>query len=477
MLRAIALVLLLLCNYSAWATNYFITTTGSDAANGLTTGTAWASPNHAVNCGDVLTASSGTYSTGQFTFNKWGAVSGCSTGTSANVATVICATPFACNVTETSLPAFGVTNSFWRVSGFTATVTSGQAICFEAYPAAGTQIHHIIFDNDIANGCFGAGFQPVPFSGTVGVDYFIAIGSIAYNAAKQTTQCGSGFDVFEPVQSDTLSGTHIYFSQDFAWANINGGTSGTNCAGGAPTDGEGFIFDTWDGLSYTQQGAMENNISMYNGNTGLRVDLTTQSHTYIQNNTSFGNEQDSSVAGSEFGEIYIQEGNNTTAQFNIVQTNVNTVGGFGIYALGLSFFTQTTGQGTNTVNNNQGYSPYGHFTICSGTCTGFSFGGGNTSTNPSFASPPGSVPAAPNCTGFATVPACMATIIADFVPSSPTNAAWGYQAPTTSYVPDALFPVWLCNVSLPANLISTPCAPVQGTSTLSGAKISGGSLQ
>ena len=35
---------------------YYMSPTGSDSNNGLTVATAWATPNHAVNCGDVIIA-------------------------------------------------------------------------------------------------------------------------------------------------------------------------------------------------------------------------------------------------------------------------------------------------------------------------------------------------------------------------------------------------------------------------------------
>ena len=73
----------------------------------------------------------------------------------------------------------------------------------------------------------------------------MVLGSIAYNAAQQTDQCGSGVDIYEPVQTDTLPGTHIYVSQTFTWANING----FMCGGHAPTDGEGSSSTRLTGLA------------------------------------------------------------------------------------------------------------------------------------------------------------------------------------------------------------------------------------
>ena len=47
--------------------------------------------------------------------------------------------------------------SGWEV---TTTASANNGICFQAFPpTSGANIHHIIFANDIANGCQGAGFE------------------------------------------------------------------------------------------------------------------------------------------------------------------------------------------------------------------------------------------------------------------------------------------------------------------------------
>ena len=63
---------------------YFMSPTGSDANTGLSSSTAWATPNHPVNCGDVIVATPGAYNGD---FSTWGTVSNCpstSGGTSGN---------------------------------------------------------------------------------------------------------------------------------------------------------------------------------------------------------------------------------------------------------------------------------------------------------------------------------------------------------------------------------------------------------
>ena len=85
--------------------------------------------------------------------------------------------------------------------------------------------------------------------------------------------CGSGFNIWEPVATDTNPGTHNFVAGNFSWNNFDGNP----CASTKPSDGEGFNFDTWDmsqsgGQPYTQQGVIENNTEFLNGGYGIEVE-------------------------------------------------------------------------------------------------------------------------------------------------------------------------------------------------------------
>jgi len=108
---------------------------------------------------------------------------------------------------------------------------------------------------------------------------------------------------------------------------------------------------------------------------------------------------------------------------------------------------------TTVFANNWGYSAAGINTLGSGS--GFSWGPNNTFTNPVLANPTN--PGAPSCSGFASVPACMATVIANFTPTNAAASGYGYQVPSSTAVYDPLFPQWLCNVNLPPGLVSMGC--------------------
>ena len=86
-------ILFTLLTSPAWATSYFLAPAaggGNVSNNGTSPSSPWLSPNHAVNCGDTITAAVSTdYSASNFGSGKWGTVSFPSVN---NVAWMICAT-------------------------------------------------------------------------------------------------------------------------------------------------------------------------------------------------------------------------------------------------------------------------------------------------------------------------------------------------------------------------------------------------
>jgi hypothetical protein len=465
MKKLLPILALILFSAPAWATTYYIDVAAngaSDANNGTGTGTAWLSPNHAVNCGDVLQMAAGTtYSYLNFTSGKWGAVT-CAGGN--NVAWVKCITFDACKISSTaSAYIVEITASYWGIQGVEVTGTTGAlAGCFVAYPTGGSTIHHIIFANDIANGCMGGGFQSAN-NGSAGVDYLVYMGSIAYNAAQTATFCASGFSVAVPVASDTLPGTHILIAGNFAWANLDPSV----CNGTSPTDGEGVIFDTFNGQSYVQQGAIKNNILIANGSAGMQVFQNTGSKIYVNYNTLWGNRTDThNTGGTDCSEFFFNQVDHVEAAYNLVATNSATgCSGNNLYA----YFSDTAT--TSVIYNSWGYSASGFNDNYAGTSP---YGPGNTfGTNPNYANP--TVPGAPSCGSASSVPNCMATVIANFTPTTAAAKAYGYQPVSTTSVYDPLYPQWLCTVTnLPTGLVTPGC--VTG-SAINGVTISGVSIK
>jgi len=454
----------------SWATTYYLATVaggGSDSNNGTSPSTPWLSPNHAVNCGDVILAAPSTaYVATNFRPNMWGEVT-CPAGN--NVAWLKCVTFDACKIVVSGVGAHNAmtpTQSYWGVQGWEITATAISNQCFEAYPPnSNTQIHHIIFANNICNGAYSGSFA-VGQSGSVGVDYLVIIGNISYNGAQGNDECYSGIDITSPVNSDTLPGTHYYVAGNFSWGNVDPNP----CGGGIPSDGQGIFFDTVS--PYTGQMVIDNNISVFNGGMGIKaLNNSTgapNAKIYFRHNTTYGNDT-GGIATLACSEIYLQSSLSTEVFLNLSATGAATgcrTGG-PIYVLGV-----TSPDSTDILHNNFGYSVAGSHTTGSGA--GFAYDPSNTfGTNPNFANP--IEPSAPNCGSFASVPACMATMVANFTPTTAVAVLYGYQVPSTAQTNDPLFPQWLCNVTnLPAGLVTMGCLPqlsLPAAPTITGVKV------
>jgi hypothetical protein len=440
------------------ASTYYLSPYGTDSNNGKSASAPWLSPNHSLNCGDVIVAAASTsYSATNFYTGKWGTVNCPSEN---NVAWLKCATFDACKIYTTNNEGMWVDKSYWGVQGWEVTTSASDVygICFSATPkySSPVEIHHIIFANDVANGCSQGGFSTTN-RGRIGVDYLAVIGSIAYNAAQGNNTCTSGISIYQPVQSDSASGTHIYIAGNFSYGNLEP----NGCAGRSPTDGEGIIFDTFDGSQggiapYTGQAVAYNNIVVNNGSKGIEVNNNSagsnHSTVWLSQNTSWGNLTDPHQSWLGCAEISLYKSSDTHVSGNLVSTKSATgCGGHPIYALGVS-----TDDGTDSVVSNfaYGYNGNNTFLYDSGS---FTWGSGNQfGTFPSFTNPV--APAAPNCSGSSNVPSCMASVITNFVPRTSSATGLGYHKPSFTSVHDPLFPRWLCTADLPAGLVTMGCS-------------------
>jgi hypothetical protein len=74
-MRKLLCSLALLLAVPLWATSYYLSPTGSDSNNGLSSGAPLLTPNHAVNRGDtIMAAASTSYTYANFTVDNWGTV-------------------------------------------------------------------------------------------------------------------------------------------------------------------------------------------------------------------------------------------------------------------------------------------------------------------------------------------------------------------------------------------------------------------
>ena len=436
-------LLLALAYPDASATSYFMSATGNDGNNGLSAGVPWLSPNHALNCGDTITAAASTaYSATNFGSAKWGTVT-CAGNN--NVAWVQCAAFDGCKITVSANFGMFVSKSYWGVQGFEVAETGNGGLCFGVIPAGGSTIHHIILANNICNG--GAnGFASSPQNTTAGVDYLVLLGNIAWNAAQSTTLCNSGITNYEPIKSDSLSGTHNYIAGNFLFDN----SSPTNCLGGSATfDGNGIALDDLgnaqqSGTPYDQLTVVENNISVWNGGYGLGVtgNGNPSAPVIFRNNTSVHNWTSVNSSATTCGDVGFLASSFTTAYGNLIQT-AGATGCSGPTAL--YGFAVNGANGTDSVYGNFIYSASGSNTT-SVSSPGFSYGTNLTGANPLLANPVD--PGQPNCTGKTSTVDCMSAVIANFRPALAAAQPYGYQQPGVSPVANGLYPQWLCNVTL-----------------------------
>jgi hypothetical protein len=438
---------------------YYLATSAdgaSDSNSGTSPSAPWLTPKHAVNCGDVISAAPGAYSAQNFSGGHWGAVN-CPAGN--NVAWLQCATFDTCKITSTSSDGIWVDQDYWGVAGWeTSTNTTSYGACFRATPSGNYVLHHVIFANDIANGCMGGGFVSYNTSTTAGTDYLTLIGNIAYNAAQASGNCFSGISIYQPIASDSAAGTHEFINGNFSWGNVDPAV----CAGGPSTDGEAVIIDTPDfsqggGTPYTQQIVVENNVGFFNGGRGFEIYNNQKGGThatiYFKYNTAYGDMTDNNQTNGCYdrAELALQSADNVTYDHNLAETRT----GASCSSAAINGLTILLGNGTDTATNNWLYSPSGNSDLINAS-SGFALGAGNTvGTNPSFSNPVN--PGPPSCGSFSNVPGCMAAVISGYKPTVPAAQAAGYQAPSATPAYDPLYPQWLCNVNLPAGLVTVGC--------------------
>jgi|SRR5882672_2208132 len=476
---------------------HYISPTGSDGANGLTPGTAWLTPNHALNCGDVIIAATGAYAR---QFNAWGTVSNCPSTTGGidgtggiNFAILLCGgtTVGACNNTlAASGNTFDIPNNNWAVEGWASTTpnTTGQSSSFfmDACSAVSTQ-HHVAFVNNISVNS-GSSFLAGPCANTTSFDYWAVVGNITEQGNTDgPSVCGGSINPVSPQNFDTTAGTHLFMYGNFVWNGIGPGCS-------ANSDGEGVNFDSFDRLSYSQQVVFSNNIVYTSHTFGINIFYAgggagIQIPIRIYNNTLYKNSVNGFSVGGNYGDI---EFNGSTSPWavnvfkNIAQepNSTNTFGG-GVFAL-LVGNPQTNGiiGGTGVENIFKG---------AHGSCPGSSCDGGNNVvafnsasigtniyTDPLFANVTDLLTnqnGAPSCTtrnvtqcmGYDPSTTTLTTLspIGDLQASCASCSGKGYQLPSMACAANSDYPAWLkgivylvwdgTNIWQYHDLVTTPC--------------------
>lgn len=499
LISAVSFILLLLAPaYAFWhgaasmpftpLHTYYLASNGNDSNNGTSAGTPWATPNHAVVCGDVIIAAAGTYTT-QFN-QSFGVVSNCPS-TSGGIdgtggiyfAILLCGGPdvVSCQVNAGSAAVWvtqggaqaGNPSSNWAIEGLSATQNTNapNTGCFIAAingNPGGTGAY-IAFINDIASTCSLCGFCTSGDGNypTNGYDQTAVIGSIAFNAAVSNGgggNCGSGIS-FIGANNNSAAGTHQIAAGNFLYGNIN--ANGT-CPGGAGnnSDGEGIIWDSIGIANYSGQVVAEQNLMWYNGSSCLlgfpSVGTATDVAPYFWfNNTCYGNMNDphhQAGADINFNQIYPTGTGRWNVYANIIENIYSKVGGSGansvvavadVSAKSNVTLSQPTVSIPGSNAANYLYSTAGVQTelVCNDptpSCgsTSWVFGT-NTLTDPGLANPAALPTTMINCAGHVNVFQCAN---AAGIPAMVANSTGiGYPTPKNCQ-PDAFWPAYLKGV-------------------------------
>jgi hypothetical protein len=423
---------------------------GTSPAIGSSGNCAWATPKHAMHCGDVIVAGAGNYTKNQFGRN-WGAVTNCPStsggidgGGGIYFAIVLCGGVDlqACQINgggsgnpKTQVEFYGGQNNWalegFRLNGGGPTRGLGIRTCSNN-GAPYYKMHHIALINSIVTNSMQAfGFNDCGDQGGVAndfADYVAAVGTIVQNANQngnyQGSICVGAIDFPGLGNFDTQAGTHAFIYGNFG---INNQTSG--CV--SLYDGHAFYIDSPDVHLFSQQAVITNNIGYlstrtcialtYGGSTSAAASFKIYNNTCYDNNANMGGD-------SSNGEIHPNTGRDgatysVSITNNIAFTNVAMSGSNGApYAVAVWFSVPNItfgGTGQENVFDSAQTScrgaagPYG---ACDSTFSvlfndqplpsGANFYG----TSPGFTNPTDLLAnhtGVPDCTGFISTTRCM----------------------------------------------------------------------
>jgi hypothetical protein len=486
---------------------YYMSATGNDSNNGTSPGTAWATPNHSVVCGDVIVAAAGDYSATNF--SNWGTVSTCpstSGGLAASpggiyFAVLLCggADLEACH---SNGQIWNMDVSNWAVEGWKVS-NPGHGSANRAFQAngCGAVIHHFAYVNDITFNT-ASGYHTDNCGQLVGfgVDYFAVIGSIGQNAAQNTDFPEAAIDHVGTGLFDSGAGAHAIFYGDFTWNN----TAATN----TPFDTEGMMFDTWNNTAYPVLGVMANNVGWtswrfcINLITGTYTGTTAMPTMKLYNNTCYKNDQNTN-GDNDSAEIDLNIGNPwpVTINNNIAQaTTATSPGGGGQIGAFISAGPAGASHGGNSgssINGNiftgvTGANGQNNYVVWDGNTQQTGSPPNILGVDPGFTNTTDLISnrnGAPTCTGFVNVTQCMGynpatqtlttpSVISDLTPNPNCGGVTGqcvgkgYQLPSTTCLTSgtgivADYPAWLkgivylhwngSSLTENADLVTRPC--------------------
>lgn len=317
---------------------YYVSGTGNDSANGLTTATAFLTLQHAASVtqpGDTVYVMNGTY-----------------TNSCAGCDVVDITTPGTANawITFTAYPgqtpliqfdgwqAFHIlsTAAYIEISGFTIegnnyNVTlagaqnqsttnpdpayNGNCIASDGRQGTPTQRpHHLRILNNTIFACGGAGV------GIIQSDYVTISGNTIYDTSWYSIYGSSAISTFQDWNSDSSTGTKMYITDNRIFGN---GQLIPTMGAGVITDGEGIIVDTNRNASfdpsigiptYTGRTYIANNVIYGNGSSA--IEAFESDHVDIVDNSTYNNVLGPVLSGR--GEVNVNAASDVNVLNNIL---------------------------------------------------------------------------------------------------------------------------------------------------------------
>lgn len=385
--------------------------------------------NPTLQCGDVVSAGTGTYSQAAMTITATIPCPG-----SNNALYIECATQFACSATT----QVNIETSYVIVMGFSN--TSASQACYLAEPPGSNIIGFLGYIDDIASGCSQGGI--VYYNNAGGVGMTLTVATIVYDAIHTTSGCDSGI-VHGNMENFNGANDYLLAMYNYSYSNVPGGvgTPASSCNSNANSDSTGLNFDTMN--RYTGHAVAENNVLINNGGPGFELTSGNESSNagpvLISQNTSVNNmiwanyNPFAGVSEMWFSAVFglTQQ---TTLINNIGRGNNTTLGPD--YDNGAYFWVDDPTPASLSDNNTfysvagTGQRYKGTASLCapphasplaasSGGANNYGCAGITNTTDPAFTSM--TVPGAPSCSGASSTIECMKTYWTNLTPTATTT--------------------------------------------------------
>lgn len=239
--------------------------------------------------GDVVSVRPGTYDEGIFIFKS-------KSGTPGHYVTFRSEVPGEAKIRPPKNIGFFIEANYIRISGFNISGSTQSGI-------TGHAVHHIDIMNNVSHHNKGAGIY---FGRS---EFLNIIGNETHNNAANAVTSGISIHIPQNVSGDTTTkGPRIIVRGNTSYSNL------TVTAG--HTDGNGIIFDDFllrnktmngqysqfpDIQPYTYPALIENNITYWNGGSGITVYAS--NNITVRNNTAYHNSRDPLAKGTWRGEF------------------------------------------------------------------------------------------------------------------------------------------------------------------------------